>query len=149
MSENGNGAPVRCTYCGQRNQVAEGKQVTSARCGRCRLPFRSEPHKKFAQLDPHAYIHPLDSQALAALKAIPGIDTILKKLIEITGESMLFDGLWKQGETHQVWMSHGDRVEVLPEGFTVVASSEGAPYAVATDEKLCATASNGLMPAAQ
>ncbi|HVQ08097.1 MAG TPA: glutamine-hydrolyzing GMP synthase [Allosphingosinicella sp.] len=54
--------------------------------------------------------------------------------IEITGESMLFDGLWHEGETHQVWMSHGDRVEALPEGFTVVASSEGAPYAVATDE---------------
>jgi GMP synthase (glutamine-hydrolysing) len=58
-----------------------------------------------------------------------------RAFIEITGESMLFDGLWKQGETHQVWMSHGDRVEALPEGFSVVASSEGAPYAVATDEK--------------
>ncbi len=54
--------------------------------------------------------------------------------IEIIGESVLFDGLWHQGETHQVWMSHGDRVEALPEGFSVVASSEGAPYAVATDE---------------
>ena len=31
-------------------------------------------------------------------------------------------------------MSHGDRVEALPEGFSVVAASEGAPYAVATDE---------------
>jgi GMP synthase (glutamine-hydrolysing) len=58
-----------------------------------------------------------------------------RAFIEIAGESVLFDGLWKQGETHQVWMSHGDRVEALPEGFSVVASSEGAPYAVATDEK--------------
>ncbi|HYD36580.1 MAG TPA: glutamine-hydrolyzing GMP synthase [Allosphingosinicella sp.] len=57
-----------------------------------------------------------------------------RAFIEIVGESMLFDGLWKPGETHQVWMSHGDRVEALPEGFTVVARSEGAPYAVATDE---------------
>ena len=31
-------------------------------------------------------------------------------------------------------MSHGDRVEALPEGFSVVAASEGAPYAIATDE---------------
>ena len=81
--------PIRCAYCGQRNQIADGKQVESARCGRCRLPLRSDPHKKFAQLDPHAYIHPLDSQALAALKSIPGIDTILKKLIEITGEGYM------------------------------------------------------------
>ena len=54
--------------------------------------------------------------------------------IEISGRSALFDGLWQEGETHQVWMSHGDRVERLPEGFSVVAQSEGAPYAVATDE---------------
>ena len=58
-----------------------------------------------------------------------------RAFIEIVGDSMLFDGLWKVGERHQVWMSHGDRVEALPEGFSVVASSEGAPYAVATDEK--------------
>src|SRR3954464_6073680 len=58
-----------------------------------------------------------------------------RALIEIIGESILFDGLWKQGESHQVWMSHGDRVESLPEGFSVVAASEGAPYAVATDER--------------
>jgi len=57
-----------------------------------------------------------------------------RAFIEIIGDSMLFDGLWKPGENHQVWMSHGDRVEALPEGFTVVAASEGAPYAVATDE---------------
>src|SRR5687767_6512535 len=58
-----------------------------------------------------------------------------RAFIEITGESMLFDGLWKPGELHQVWMSHGDRVEALPEGFSVVARSEGAPYAVATNEE--------------
>ena len=46
-----------------------------------------------------------------------------RAFIHIIGESMLFDGLWKPGESHQVWMSHGDRVEALPEGFSVVASS--------------------------
>ena len=57
-----------------------------------------------------------------------------RAFIEITGESVLFDGLWSVGENHQVWMSHGDRVERLPEGFRVVAQSPGAPYAVAVDE---------------
>ena len=33
----------------------------------------------------------------------------------------LFDGLWNVGEKHQVWMSHGDRVETLAPGFEVVA----------------------------
>ncbi|HEX8444867.1 MAG TPA: glutamine-hydrolyzing GMP synthase [Allosphingosinicella sp.] len=58
-----------------------------------------------------------------------------RAFIEITGESVLFDGLWTPGELHQVWMSHGDRVETLPEGFRVVAQSPGAPYAVAVNEE--------------
>jgi GMP synthase (glutamine-hydrolysing) len=58
-----------------------------------------------------------------------------RAFIEVVGDSLLFDGLWSKGERHQVWMSHGDRVETLPEGFEVVAHSEGAPYAIATDEE--------------
>ena len=58
-----------------------------------------------------------------------------RAFIEVVGESALFDGLWKVGETHQVWMSHGDRVEELAPGFNIVARSEGAPYAIATDEE--------------
>jgi GMP synthase (glutamine-hydrolysing) len=35
-----------------------------------------------------------------------------------------------------VWMSHGDRVTELPEGFRLIASSEGAPIAgIANEEK--------------
>ncbi len=58
-----------------------------------------------------------------------------RAFIDIIDESALFDGLWRVGEKHQVWMSHGDRVEQLPEGFRIVAKSEGAPYAIATDEQ--------------
>src|SRR6478672_3279525 len=57
-----------------------------------------------------------------------------RAFIDVVGDSALFDGLWKEGETHQVWMSHGDRVEELAPGFSIVAKSEGAPYAIATDE---------------
>ncbi|HEX3561025.1 MAG TPA: M48 family metallopeptidase [Pyrinomonadaceae bacterium] len=84
--ENG-GDTVRCRYCGQLNQTkADGGQAV---CGRCRLPLSDEPHKKFADLDKYSYVHPLDSRALAALKTIPGIDTALKKLLEVTGESAI------------------------------------------------------------
>src|SRR4029078_3731051 len=38
-------------------------------------------------------------------------------------------------ENHQVWMSHGDRVDSLAPGFEVVAKSEGAPFAIATNEE--------------
>jgi Zn-dependent protease with chaperone function len=84
--ENG-GETVRCRYCGQLNQTkADGGRAV---CGRCRLLLSGEPHKKFADLDKHSYVHPLDSRALAALKTIPGIDTALKKLLEVTGESAI------------------------------------------------------------
>jgi GMP synthase (glutamine-hydrolysing) len=57
-----------------------------------------------------------------------------RAFIEVVAPSALFDGLWQVGERHQVWMSHGDRVDSLAPGFSVVATSEGAPFAIATDE---------------
>jgi GMP synthase (glutamine-hydrolysing) len=53
----------------------------------------------------------------------------------VRDHSALFDGVWEVGQSYPVWMSHGDRVTRLPEGFTVKAVSENAPFAVATDEK--------------
>ncbi|MBM3489956.1 MAG: glutamine-hydrolyzing GMP synthase [Alphaproteobacteria bacterium] len=46
----------------------------------------------------------------------------------------LFDGLWRPGERHQVWMSHGDRVTRLPPGFRAVGDSDNAPFAAIADE---------------
>jgi Zn-dependent protease with chaperone function len=80
---------VRCRYCGQKNAVKEGYKNNAANCGKCKLPLSNEPHKKWADLGKHDYIHPADSKALAALRAIPGIDTALKKLLEVTGESAI------------------------------------------------------------
>lgn len=84
------GETIRCRYCGQLNQVRGGNGPNGqARCGRCRLTLSDAPHKKFAELNKHDYIHPADSRALAALKTIPGIDSALKKLLEVTGESAI------------------------------------------------------------
>lgn len=80
---------VRCRYCGQKNQVRDDYKNNQANCGKCKLPLSNEPHKKFADLNKHDYIHPADSKALAALRAIPGIDTALKQLLKVTGESAI------------------------------------------------------------
>jgi len=80
---------VRCRYCGQKNTVRDDYKNNEAVCGRCRLPLSNEPHKKFADLSKHDYVHPADSKALAALRAIPGIDTALKQLLKVTGESAI------------------------------------------------------------
>ena len=79
---------IRCRYCGQRNQTRDADN-SEVRCGRCRLLLSDEPHKKFAHLNKEQYVHPADSRALAALKAIPGIDSALKKLLVVTGESAI------------------------------------------------------------
>lgn len=55
--------------------------------------------------------------------------------VEIVTPSALFEGVWEEGGRYPVWMSHGDRVTQLPAGFTVKATSENAPYAVASDEQ--------------
>lgn len=55
--------------------------------------------------------------------------------VEIVTPSALFEGVWEEGGRYPVWMSHGDRVTQLPAGFTVKATSENAPYAVASDEE--------------
>jgi len=80
---------VRCRFCGQKNAVKTGYKNRDANCGKCKLPLSNEPHKKFADLSKHAYIHPADSKALAALKAIPGVDSTLKKFLAWTGESAI------------------------------------------------------------
>jgi len=58
-----------------------------------------------------------------------------RAFIDIVGECRLFDGLWAPGERHQVWMSHGDRVEELGAGFRIVAQSPGAPFAASVHDE--------------
>jgi Zn-dependent protease with chaperone function len=80
---------IRCRFCGQKNAVKRDYQNRDANCGRCKLPLSNEAHKKFVSLSKDEYIHPADAKALAALKAIPGVDSALKKLLAWTGESAI------------------------------------------------------------
>ncbi|WP_439542300.1 glutamine-hydrolyzing GMP synthase [Hyphomicrobium sp.] len=57
-----------------------------------------------------------------------------RAVLAVEEASPLFEGVWAKGDRHQVWMSHGDRVTRLPEGFRVIATSENAPYAAVADE---------------
>ncbi|MCC7347366.1 MAG: glutamine-hydrolyzing GMP synthase [Variibacter sp.] len=55
--------------------------------------------------------------------------------LEIVRDAALFEGVWRKGEKHPVWMSHGDRVTRLPPGFEVIGISQNAPFAAIADEK--------------
>ncbi len=52
----------------------------------------------------------------------------------MTDNCALFDGVWEKGGHYDVWMSHGDRVTKLPEGFRAVAKAPGSPISVIADD---------------
>ncbi len=54
--------------------------------------------------------------------------------VEAVSASPLFEGVWEVGQLYPVWMSHGDRVTRLPEGFEIIGTSENAPFAAVADE---------------
>src|SRR6185503_7041457 len=52
--------------------------------------------------------------------------------VNLTGADPLLSGL---GAGLKVWMSHGDRVERLPSGFTAIGTSGNSPFAAMADVK--------------
>jgi GMP synthase (glutamine-hydrolysing) len=60
--------------------------------------------------------------------------------VTVTGECRLLDGLSDRRDPDgravlDVWMSHGDRVTELPDGFVATAASDHAPYAAMSNER--------------
>ena len=56
--------------------------------------------------------------------------------VSIETSNRLFQGIEVNQDCLQVWMSHGDRVETLPEGFEIVGKSDSSPAAaMANDAK--------------
>ena len=56
--------------------------------------------------------------------------------VSIETSNRLFQGIEVNQDCLQVWMSHGDRVETLPEGFVIVGKSDSSPAAaMANDAK--------------
>ncbi len=53
-------------------------------------------------------------------------------VITILDDTDLFHGLGQKGG-EVVWMSHGDRIEKIPPGFTVLAQSKNSPIAAMAD----------------
>ncbi|CAI8435838.1 MAG: GMP synthase [glutamine-hydrolyzing] [Rhodobiaceae bacterium UBA7378] len=54
--------------------------------------------------------------------------------LKVKSSHVLFDGVASTGDELPVWMSHGDRVNALPDGFEVVATSDNAPFAAIAND---------------
>ena len=55
--------------------------------------------------------------------------------LEVIHDSPLFADIWQVGDKDQVWMSHGDAVSALPDGFHTIGISDHAPFAAIADEQ--------------
>ncbi len=78
------------------------------------------------------YGHQLLARELGGRVEATGIREYGKTDLDVTGESLLFDGL----PLHQmVWMSHGDTVVEAPEGFRVTATTASSPVAAMEDPR--------------
>jgi GMP synthase (glutamine-hydrolysing) len=55
--------------------------------------------------------------------------------VEVKKAGPLLENVWTAAGHYPVWMSHGDRVTALPDGFEVIATSTGAPFAMIANEK--------------
>ena len=47
--------------------------------------------------------------------------------------SLLLDSMFNEADQVSVWMSHGDKVAAMPDGFVCTASSANAPFAAIED----------------
>ena len=58
-----------------------------------------------------------------------------RAFLDVVEPCALFDGVWPVGAREQVWMSHGDAVAALPDGFRTVARTDSAPFAAIADDR--------------
>jgi Zn-dependent protease with chaperone function len=79
-----NGTEIRCQGCGAQNRLSRDGLLNmsqSPACGRCKARLLPAFGVPLTKLDPSCYIHDLDRQALEALHRIPGIQTVLRKVL--------------------------------------------------------------------
>jgi GMP synthase (glutamine-hydrolysing) len=74
----------------------------------------------------------LQSHALGGHVAPPAEREFGPATIMLLGDHPLFTGTPRE---QPVWMSHGDRIERLPEGFHPLARSENSPFAAMGDDQ--------------
>ena len=87
---------LSCPICGGKNRVPLHRaleQPDKARCGRCQAPLLA-PREVALAIDAAMYQHPLDQKATEALESVPGVSSLLRKLVEITSER--YDRLFNQ-----------------------------------------------------
>ena len=77
-----------CVVCEGKNRLPLHRalhQPDKARCGRCQAPLLLAADAPLV-VESTDYRHPLDQKATEALEAIPGVSSLLRKIVEVTTE---------------------------------------------------------------
>lgn len=70
------------------------------------------------------------------VKAGEGKGEFGRAFVTVESDCAILDGVWDVNANEEVWMSHGDSVDKLPDGFRIIGTSDGAPYAfIANSDK--------------
>jgi Zn-dependent protease with chaperone function len=78
---------LSCQDCQSKNRVLLSRafeQPEKLRCGNCQAPLLCTRDAELLGLQASLYQHPLDQKSLRALEAVPGVSTLLRKLVEFT-----------------------------------------------------------------
>src|SRR4051794_8522203 len=79
---------LECRRCSASNRVPLERAFTQPgglRCGSCKRPLLLGYDDRFGQ-EAATYQHPLDRDAMAAVQRLPGVNTLIKTLVENTYE---------------------------------------------------------------
>jgi Zn-dependent protease with chaperone function len=80
---------LSCHRCQGKNRVLLSRafeQPDKLRCGHCQAALLGGPEATLHGLRPAMYQHPLDQKSLTTLEAVPGVSTLLRKVVEVTVE---------------------------------------------------------------
>ncbi len=105
---------VLCHGCQGKNRVVLVRafdQPDKLRCGRCQQALFVGKDAPLRGLQGKMYQHPLDQQSLATLEAVPGVSTLLRKLVEATVER--YDSLFNESSFVRVGGSQLPTIERL------------------------------------
>jgi len=76
---------LTCRHCDHVNKLDFQNVINlvkSPSCKKCKKVLLDHFSKPLKGLSPKSYVHELDRKALGALKSVPGVDTLLKTLIQ-------------------------------------------------------------------
>jgi Zn-dependent protease with chaperone function len=132
MTDTPTAITVACRYCASQNRFDADRALANlgdVRCGRCHSPLLRVHGEPLTDLKDDDLAHPWDREALAKLKAIPLLDTLIGKVLGSTLDQLGRFELMASGlrvterqlpRLHALYIEAAGRIDVDPPPLFVV-----------------------------